>query len=246
MTRVMAQRIFPASCVLCEARGMAFCEPCRDEAMATLSFACSQCAIPLDAPPGSHDVAQLCGACLRRAPAFDATIAAATYDAPFDSLVRALKYRAQLSLAPVLAELVAARLAARIPQSKAGEAFDAAAIDVLIPVPLARERLAARGFNQALELARPLGKKLGLPIDAESVLRIRDTPPQAALPHDERRKNMRGAFAVRDGRRAALDGLCIGVVDDVMTTGATLDEFAATLKRAGAARVVNLVVARTP
>ena len=229
----MAQRVFPASCVLCEARGMALCKPCRDDAMATLSSTCSQCAIPLR----NHDAARICGACLRRVPAFDATIAAAAYDAPFDSLVRALKYRAQLSLAPLLAELVAARIS----ETKAS-----GAIDVLIPVPLSRERLGARGFNQALELARPLSRKLGLPIDAASVLRIRDTPPQAALPYDERRKNMRDAFAVRDARRTALQGLCVGVVDDVMTTGATLNEFAATLKRAGAARVVNLVVARTP
>ena len=212
---------------------MALCKPCRDDAIATLSVACSQCAIPLR----SHDAGRICGACLRRAPAFDATIAAAAYDAPFDSLVRALKYRAELSLAPLLAELIAARIS----KMKADKA-----IDVLIPVPLSRERLGARGFNQALELARPLARKVGMAIDAASVLRIRDTLPQAALPYDERRKNMRDAFAVRDARRAGLQGLCVGVVDDVMTTGATLNEFAATLKRAGAARVVNLVVARTP
>ena len=180
---------------------------------------------------------------MRRTPAYDATFAAAIFAAPFDQLVRGLKYRAQLSFAPLLAELIADRVAdawrddapTRRPR-----------LDLLIPIPLSRNRLAERGFNQALELARPLSKKLGIAVDAASTLRIRDTPPQAMLPFDERKKNIRDAFAVRDSHRAKLAGLRIGVVDDVMTTGSTLDEFAATLKRAGAANVVNLVVARTP
>ncbi len=172
---------------------------------------------------------------MKRAPAFDASVAAAAYEAPFDVLVRGLKYGARLAYAPLLASLLHERMAAH-PMD----------IDVLIPVPLSRDRMATRGFNQSTEIARPLARRIEKRLDTTSVLRTRDTPPQTALPFDARRKNIRGAFAVIDSRRSLLEGLTVGVVDDVMTTGSTLDEMAATLKRAGVARVVNLVVARTP
>jgi ComF family protein len=167
--------------------------------------------------PGDVRV-KLCGRCLRRPPAFDKTIAAALYDAP---------------------------LFARLLHNRITDAV-LADVDVVLPVPLSRGRMATRGFNQAIEIARPLAQRLGRPLDTESVLRIADTAPQASLPFDARRRNVRGAFAVIDARRERIIGRRIGVVDDVMTTGATLEELAKTLKRAGAVAVVNLVVARTP
>jgi ComF family protein len=208
------------------------CAACESDARIDPSAACARCAIPL---PRDVQV-KLCGRCLRRPPAFDRTIAAALYDAPFDQLVRGLKYGATLAYAPLFARLLHNRIDDAV----------LADIDVVLPVPLSRARMATRGFNQAIEIARPLARQLGKPLDTESVLRIVDTAPQASLPFDARRRNLRGAFAVIDARRERIIGRRIGIVDDVMTTGATLEELAKTLKRAGAVTVVNLVVARTP
>jgi ComF family protein len=114
-------------------------------------------------------------------------------------------------------------------------------IDCIAFIPLSRERLAERGFNQALEIARPLAKARAIALRSDLATRVRHTGAQAELPFAARRKNVRGAFACLED----LSGLRIAVVDDVMTTGATLDEFAKTLKKRGAARVENWVVART-
>jgi ComF family protein len=118
--------------------------------------------------------------------------------------------------------------------------------DLLCPVPLGPRRLAQRGYNQALEIARPLGRALGLPVHARLVARVRETAAQSSVAPERRRANIAGAFAVPLAALALLPGRHIGVVDDVMTSGGTLDEMAAVLKRHGAARVSNLVFARTP
>src|SRR5262249_41419597 len=113
---------------------------------------------------------------------------------------------------------------------------------VLVPVPLAFERLAERGFNQSLQIARAIARTLRVPLHSDTLTRVRHAPPEASLPLDARRRNIRGAFVVRYNVR----GLRIAVVDDVMTTGSTLEEIARVLKRVGAEHVINLVVARTP
>lgn len=223
--------ILGRACVLCDEPGPDLCHACLEDSLDPVAVACPRCAIPLTAA----DASQLCGRCVKRPPAFDASLAATLYQAPVDALIRGLKYGAQFAYVPPLARLLHRRLRAHPP-----------AVDVLLPVPLSRDRMAARGFNQSIEIARALARLLKTPLDTASVLRILDTPPQAALPFEARKSNIRGAFAVIDSRRSLLDGLAVGVVDDVMTSGATLDEMAVTLKRAGAARVVNLVVARTP
>jgi len=112
------------------------------------------------------------------------------------------------------------------------------AVDRVIPVPLSSERLRSRGYNQSVEIARHVAREK---LDVDACVREVDGAPQMELPWDERRSNVRGAFSCR----RPLGGATVAVVDDVMTTGATLDEMAHTLKRAGAARVVNWVVART-
>jgi ComF family protein len=111
-------------------------------------------------------------------------------------------------------------------------------VDRVIPVPLSARRLRERGYNQAVEIARHV---LPAKMDVDVCVRPQDSAPQMQLPYDERQRNVRGAFHCR----RALVGASVAVVDDVMTTGATLDELARTLKRAGATRVVNWVVART-
>jgi len=230
--RHVLDRVSPEACALCGASGAPLCAPCLADAEAGLGSGCARCAIPLPAAgPGA-----LCGRCLKRAPAYAQTIAGALFDAPFDQLVRGLKYGATLAHAPLFAALLHRRM----------RTTAAASPDVLIPVPLSRARMAARGFNQAIEIARPLSRRLDRQLLLDTVLRVVDTAPQASLPFDARRRNVRGAFAIVDARRERIAGRRVGVVDDVMTTGATLDELARTLRRAGAAAVINLIVARTP
>jgi ComF family protein len=218
--------LFGGSCFLCRgAAAQMLCAPC-DASLPRLGSArCPRCA--LASPNGA-----LCGGCLVRPPSFDATVAALSYRFPADALVTTLKFGGELSLAPLLGGLLAQRLAA---------GFDEA-VDCIAPVPLSAQRLAARGFNQALEIARAARGTARAPIELDAIRRVRDTPAQLGLPVEERRRNLRGAFECP----RLLGGLRVAVVDDVMTSGATLEEVAATLKRAGAARVVNWVVARTP
>lgn len=230
--RPVLDRVCPEACALCGASGALLCAPCLADAQLGLAVGCARCAIPLAAA----DPGALCGRCLKRRPAYAATVAGAVYDAPFDQLVRGLKYGATLAYAPLFAAMLHRRL----------QATGVASPDVVIPVPLSRTRMAARGFNQAIEIARPLSRRIDRPLLLDAVLRVVDTAPQASLPFDARRRNVRRAFAVVDARRDRIAGRSVGVVDDVMTTGATLDELARTLRRAGAAAVVNLVVARTP
>lgn len=178
--------------------------------------------------------ARNCAACLRHPPAFDATIAATAYMPPVDQLVLALKFARQLALAPTLAHLLK-------------RAFDEAGAprpDLLIAVPLGRARLAERGFNQSLEIARTLAKVLDLPLEKHCLMRTRETMPQSLLPPNERRKNVKRAFTLNHRALDKIKGKHVALVDDVMTTGETLHEAAATLKRFGAVRVTNLVFAR--
>lgn len=160
-------------------------------------------------------------------PSYDSVTAACGYAFPLDALIHAYKYRGDLTIAPVLAALLA-RVTARD-------------VDALIPMPLAPGRLRERGFNQARELARHVGRALALPVLDGVCRKVADTPPQAALPWKERARNVRGAFVCD----ANLEGRRVAIVDDVMTTGATLNELARNLKRAGAVHVGGWVVART-
>ena len=208
--------LFRGSCFLC--RGAAenlLCADCFADLPRLPSPACPRCA--LASPNGAT-----CGRCLAEPPPYDATVAALAYAFPADVLVQALKFRGELALAPFLGSLLFRNIES---------------VDLVVPVPLSRERLRERGYNQAVEIARAAGR----PLELGLCTRERHTPQQADLPWSERQKNVRGAFACT--RR--LDGKSVAVVDDVMTTGATLAEVAATLKAAGASRVVNWVVART-
>jgi ComF family protein len=193
---------------------------------------CVRCANPL-----AGEASSLCGACLADPPAFDETVAAADYALPLDQLVQQLKFGGQLALAPWFAQLLRDAVLER-----PGFVLP----DLLCPVPLGPGRLVERGFNQALEIARPLARSLGVPLQARLALRKVDTRAQSGVAPSERKQNIRGAFAVAADMMDAVAGRHVGIVDDVMTSGHTLDELAATLKEAGAARVSNLVFARTP
>lgn len=177
--------------------------------------------------PGTEGA--ICGRCLKQPPAFDATTALYRYDYPLDRLVHRLKYGADFAVAHAFAAC-------------ALRAMPRPAVDLVVPVPLHAARLAERGFNQSLEIARPLARAWQCELATRQVGRTRATQDQVGLPWRERKKNLRNAFSC--GVR--LDGAHVLLVDDVMTTGATLDALAQCLRGAGAAAVSNLVVARTP
>ena len=224
--------LLPSTCALCGASGRdTLCPGCRTQYVKPRKACCVQCAMPL-----TGGAAARCGACLDDAPSYDATVAAADYGAPLDQLVLALKFGGRLALAPLFAHLIRDALL---------HAPQAPLPDLLIPVPLGERRLVERGFNQALEIARPLSQALGIRLAPRAAMRLRETDAQSTLHPEQRRKNMRGAFSVTPSFAGKLEGLHIGVVDDVMTTGETMNEVAATLKRFGAARVTNFVFART-
>jgi ComF family protein len=218
------QWIFGGTCLLCRgaaAQGM-LCSACNADLPRLDRALCPRCALP------SADGA-ICGRCLAHPPRFDATVAALAYRFPTDVLVHALKFRGELALAALLGQLLAERIA------------PGPAVHFVVPVPLATRRLRERGYNQALEIARHVARATGTRLAHELCERARDTAAQTGLPWAERAGNLRGAFRCP----RALDGATVAVLDDVMTTGATLDEVAAALKGAGASRVVNWVVART-
>ena len=216
--RNLFARLFGGSCFLC--RGAAadlLCTPCDADLPRLSEPCCPRCALP--SPRG-----EVCGRCLNEAPHYDATVAALRYEFPADVLVHALKFRGELALARLLGGLLSSQI-------------HTIEIDRVIPVPLSAARLRERGYNQSVEIARQLGAKLDLAL----CVRERDTPAQMDLPYAQRKRNVRGAFRCT----RSLAGARVAVVDDVMTTGATLNEVASVLKQAGAARVINWVVART-
>jgi len=179
--------------------------------------------LPLAAP---LEVA--CGRCQRQPPPFERTLALFRYEDPIRGLIQDLKYSGQLYLARLFGDLLAARL----------EALPAHP-DRIIPMPLHPGRLRERGFNQSLEIARPVARRLGVPLDYDSLRRIRATTPQSALPLDQRGRNVRGAFQTS----ARLAGERVALVDDVMTSGHTAAAAARALHKMGAA-VEVWVVAR--
>jgi len=233
LTRLSA--LLPSSCALCGRGGDdVLCRGCHAHYFDRRQQRCRRCAIAVGETAG----AEVCGDCLKSAPAFDATIVAVDYAAPVDQLVLALKFGQRLALAPLCARLLDDALR----QQPGAPALP----DILTAVPLGPQRLAQRGFNQALEIARPLSRRLGVELVPYLSVRLRDTQAQAQLPPQQRQQNLRHAFMMESTAMERIVGRHIGVVDDVMTTGSTLGELARTLKRFGAARVTNFVFARTP
>ena len=230
--------LLPAQCALCGIGcPQVLCSPCRAQYLGQgrgqLRARCRQCANPL----ADIEVALLCGRCLRQRPAYDATVTAFDYAAPVDQLLLQLKFGARLALAPLLAEL----LHVAIQQQQAWDAPQ-----LLCPVPLGPARLAERGFNQALEIARPLARLLQVPLQPRLAQRLRDTRAQSSVAPQERQANLAHAFAIAPEHGALLQGCHVGIVDDVMSSGHTVNALAAVCKSAGAARVSILGVARTP
>jgi ComF family protein len=231
----------PSQCALCgNLSQKVLCAGCDEQYWNQTRTRCPVCALPVPvltaasaASAGVKNGAHLpCRRCIAEPPHFDATIALADYHAPLDTLALDLKFHARLATADEFARQLHA----------AFESTNAAAPDVVAPVPLSPRRLRMRGYNQAWSIGKPLARRLGSLADATLIGRIRDTAPQAKLDLDTRRTNVGNAFTVLREIR----GQHVAIVDDVMTSGATLDALAFTLKAAGARRVTNFVALRTP
>ena len=208
-------------CLLCGADSHdILCPDCEADLPRLPDKRCPRCALPT--PLG-----ETCGRCLGSPPHFDETHSFFRYGFPVDKLIQSFKYGHRLALGRYFGK----RLATLVPSQPA---------DLVIPLPLHPDRLKSRGFNQALELARPVAGTLACRLEATLCQRTRNTQTQADLPWKKRRQNIRGAFHCT----ADLSGQHIVLVDDVMTTGASLDECARTLRLHGAARITLLVVAR--
>jgi len=230
-TTAPPRRGWPSLCAVCRGWGrMRVCDACRAR-FARPTPRCDRCAI--DVPAG----VTRCGACALDPPPFDAALAAVPYAPPWDHLVAAFKFHEALELAAPFADLLIGAHAATAHVS---------APSLLLPVPLGAARMRERGYNQAWEIARRLGRRLRVPADPSLLLRVRETPHQLALAPGRRAANVRGAFALDPLRVAEVRGRAVTVVDDVMTTGATLGEIARVLRQAGAARIDVWAVARTP
>jgi ComF family protein len=225
--------LLPASCLSCAAplaasARLGLCPGCRGR-LRPLASACALCATPLAA---AAPAGYVCGRCRARPPAYDRLLALWSYEPPLDAVVRGLKFGRL--------DYLGRHLGLALAQAFLGEMQGA---HLVVPVPLHWRRRLRRGYNQAERIAQPLATALGQPL-SRALRRRRATPPQSALGRPERLANPRRAFHAR--RREALAGRTVLLVDDVATTGATLEAAAEALKRAGAAAVVAVVAGRTP
>lgn len=220
----LLRRLVPPQCLLCggNAEVSGLCPPCTEDLPRVLT-ACPRCGA---AYSGRGD----CGQCQRRAPAFDLTLAPFCYARPVDTWVKLLKYRGKLHYARTLGELLAADVARRMTHRP----------DLIVPVPLHRSRLRRRGFNQALEIARPVARMLARPIETRRVVRSRSTASQAELPLSQRRANLRRAFTLT----THLPATSVAIVDDVVTSGETAQALARCLRDKGIEHIQVWAVAR--
>lgn len=224
--KIVQRILYPAHCVLCGRPGEEerdLCAACLDSLPANHN-ACQRCGAPLT------QSGTVCGPCRRKPPPFDSCHIPYLYAMPMDHLLQQLKFHQKLHLATLLGGLLADSVKGREPPLP----------ECLLPVPLHSRRLRERGYNQALELARVLSLRLDIPLETALCRRERETTPQTALDGKERRRNLRGAFTVRDGARPRH----IAIIDDVVTTGTTVSELARTLRRSGVERVEVWACAR--
>lgn len=226
LTRVIGwalDQLLPPACPFCglDVRELGACQGCLADLPWNLS-ACSRCALPL---PGDDS---LCADCQRRPPPFEYAIAPLRYEFPVDAALKEYKFAARSSCLPALAALLC-EAARDLPDD----------IDAVLPMPMHWIRWARRGFNQAVELGRPVARQLGVPL-SDNVIRVRHTAFQSGLDARARRRNLAGVFRVT----RPFAGRHVLIVDDVMTTGQSCAQLATAARRSGVARVSVLVVAR--
>jgi len=226
----VANALLPWRCALCAGpapAGRELCEGCEAD-LPRVAQSCPRCALALDAT----DASGLCRRCAAQPPRFHRALAPLAYDYPVDRLLLGLKFGGRAHLARALA----GQIAARVREEAERGLLDMP--DALVPVPLHPKRLAERGFNQAEEIARFVGRDLGVPVQPEICRRTRHTKMQSRLSDEERRANVAGAFLCSKAPKRP------AIVDDVVTTGATVDALAAALSAAGAERLHVWAAAR--
>jgi ComF family protein len=206
----------------------AICKACLNDLPWHPTSSCPQCGLESDG--------NICGSCLSNPPDFDATHAVFLYDFPVDAMMVRYKYGDMMHLSHIFGQFLSNKVSLSNLLNHA---------DLIIPMPMHPQRLKERGFNQAHEIAKLLTINYKEKLDFKSVERIKLTPPQASLPLKDRVKNIKGAFQVNTDKLNLIQGKRIAIVDDVMTTGASLNELAKTLKKAGASHVECWVIART-
>lgn len=228
--------LYPRVCPVCgeasDREGRSVCWRCLSS-LPLIDASVPRCRICGLVPDGCVDSDFVCDACLHERPAFDMARFAMRYEDDAKALVHTLKYHGGSWLSPDLCDIL---------EGCARASFDVGAIDAIIPVPLSPARFRRRRYNQTELLARGLSSRLNVPASSRLVARTRNTPSQTHMTADERRRNVKGAFAVTEPSLVRARTLL--VVDDVMTTGSTMSEIAAALKGAGAWRVWAIAIAR--
>lgn len=232
--RRLIDTVLPPRCLDCGVvveREAALCAACWPRYSFLSTPCCACCGFPFEYDPGPED--PLCGACAARLPAYRKARAVLAYDQAIRPLILDFKHGDRTGVAPALG-----RWLARAAVDMVGEA------DCAVPVPLHRLRLFERRYNQSALLANALGRVSGLPVRPDLLVRRRATVSQGHLSPSARRRNVKGAFAPGEGGRPAIADLRILLVDDVFTTGATVEECARVLLRAGARHVDVVTLAR--
>ncbi len=229
------QVLYPPRCGCCgdpvaAHSGSRVCRPCLDQIEVLRSPLCLKCGSGMSADGGSAD--RYCGVCLKRPPVFDSARSLFSYQGPVRSLLHRLKYASDAGAASTLISLV----------EETGIEAGLRSSELIVPVPLHRSRLRKRGLNQALVLARALFSQEPEKIKPAMLIRVKNTVAQTQLSGTERRRNLRGAFAMKPGATVAGKSVCL--VDDIFTTGTTVTECARILKRSGAETVDILTCAR--
>lgn len=228
--------VFPVDCAACERpatdrRLPYFCRACWESIRPIDRPLCPACGHPFDSPLAlAYSPEHRCRACREKPPRFDRALSPYRYEGVLEQAIRLFKYRRRDTLAAPLTDLMLV-WADRLPS-----------VDLVMPVPLHPDRLRTREFNQSLLLADRVARRLGLPLSFDHLLRVRKTRPQTELDRKDRARNVRRAFAVRDPH--GLEDRRVLLVDDVLTTGATVNDCARALRRAGAASVAVLTLAR--
>lgn len=223
---VWLKQIIGINCVLCheKAESLGLCTPCL-LSLPVLPYVCSVCAVRLP-------VAGVCGSCQSQPPALDALFVSYCFEEPLNHLIHAYKYQNQLQLAGVLKQL----LISQTPH------FNLDTVDFILPVPLSTKKLLARGFNQSHELAKAVSKKMNKPLLPIGVCHREDRPAQAGLKLKARQENIKGVFKLNISFR----NKNILLIDDVVTTGATLNELAKSFKKQGVHTVFAWALAKKP
>ena len=209
--------ILPAICVLCGAktgRKMNLCLACEND-LPRFKYACWQCGLPL-----VSDRVNRCGQCIQKPPPFNRTLALCSYEKPIAALIMSIKFQQNLCYTKLLGNLLASHVAQQYQHEPLPEC--------IIPVPLYKKRLGKRGFNQALEIARPIAKQLQLAMPYKTCRRVKATKAQAETPAKQRANNVKDAFIV-----STLSAKHVAIVDDVITTGHTVAEVTRALRRVG-------------